>query len=845
MYTPANKGLRGIVQDGGAYISNMANPSTLLISSISKETLSTISWMANMSSIANISSYDEISNLSISQISTLIAAVTQQISNENTNIINNQSEIAQIQSQIDAIPDGYQAQYDAANQEYINTQRAYELAQAVLVADQLALRQKMDELEYLSSLSSMYTSSLEGYAREYSSIWDSIQVNNDIMAKEDAEYQSRLRAYLQYIDNYNVASYNLESTLHALNLNSSILSTATYDYYTTSTAYGLLLDDYINFSTNNLSISQYLFTTANKHLSGLLDLQSTQLGQYLSTSTALHLANMNVASAQATLDYRNALSKELSSIVDYNRIQEQLRNLLNNRRRVQTGGNTTTNNSISDSDTSFDYNDIPFDLDYFRTQTAPAGQELEYNTLYIMLSTLSTTMYTTSKQRELSEVNQSDVQLVTLKAVLDVADYNISQAEHTYYLAQLNQSSVISTMSGLSTRIGIADIMEDNYLSTLSSLSTIYYNDLSTYNGIQDSISTYIYTQNLLSSFLRSTLLTLLMLSEQSTINAMSIAIYTQSYIGYSTLEGIAQSSIDGYSSIKGYTLSTMAGLDGEIGGLNGLVGSQFTELTANAETYYNNVITDLNNELDAYKYGIQEWNSFIGYIASELLIQKLNLYTAIDSITFRLQTNITSEQQALLVSQRNSYGTLQTNIQSIIDTLNVLDVRFANILTEIEDERTDKTSFVNTRSILTAHEINVFKNPSQYSVVQEQYIYQMANLNTRVNSINSHILQRNQMITALYEIINPQLTIIEGLNILSYTLPDPIQTTVPPFNLDKTEYQLLPQLNYGLNPTMYPLILTNIVPNTITDVSILPNGLFYIENNPTLQTTTLTSPST
>jgi hypothetical protein len=274
--------------------------------------------------------------------------------------------------------------------------------------------------------------------------------------------------------------------------------------------------------------------------------------------------------------------------------------------------------------------------------------------------------------------------------------------------------------------------------------------------------------------------------------------------------------------------LSTLYGLDDEIAGLGVTVGGQFADLTNNSATFYQNVITDLNNDIDAYKYGLQEWNSFIGYLASELLIQKLNLYTAIDSITFALQGNITQEQQSILVGQRNRYGTLQTNIQGIINILNSLDTKFAILLQVVESERQDKLAFVNTRSILTGYEIQVLQDNTQYNVVQAQYIFQLANLNTRVQSINTNILQRNQQLTDLFNIINPQIAILNGLNIMSYTLPDPLDTNTGPFNTDKTEYELLHQLNYGLNQAMYPLVLTSLVPSTISDTSILPSNLFY-----------------
>lgn len=763
MFTPSKK-----KQKGGAYITSTVDPSTLTTASVTSSTIST---------------YGDIASLSISQISALIDTVTAQITIESATIVSTQTQITSIQTDIDRMPGGYQDVYDIANREYISVSTAYYSANGILERDRSTLSSMLDNLDRLSTLSSIYTSSLHGYETEYSTIWDNIQINNSTIASEDAAYQERLRNYMSYEVRYSTAVRKLDSTIAALAHNSSILSTATHDYLSTSTMYSALLEDYLRFSTINLSVSQYNYTSTNKYLSSVLDIQSTQLGKYMSTSTAYYIANLNVSTAQGIYDYRNALSIEQSTIIKYNDIENQLDQIL--------GGSGS------------------HPINYYATQRPPAGQELAYSTLYVMLSSLSNAVFSTTQVRERMEINQSTIFQNNLMSILNASDEVITQAQSTYNAALQNRSSVISTMSGLSTRIGLAELAEQRYASTLSTVSSTYALDISTYNGIMRSISTYYDNQSTLSSYLLSTLLTLSMLSTQSTLYNISAATYTQSYLAYSTTQGISQSSINGYSTIAGTMLSSVIGLDSEIATLSATVGSQFTDLNGKAATYYANVRTDLNNELDAYKYGVQEWNSFIGYICSELLIQKLNLYTSIDSVTFTLQTNITQSTMTGLIDVKQGYITKQQTIQNIIDTVNNLDTKFATLLEVVETERRDKMSFVNTRSILTGYEINVLKDETHKSIVQSAYINQLGALNSRVNSINQDILQRNQQMGALYSIINPQMAIINGLNIISYVLPDPLDTNTGPFNIDMTQYQLLAQLDYGLNPAFYPLVLT------------------------------------
>jgi hypothetical protein len=789
MYGPLKKN----IQSGGDYITTTYDTNSIsaesTISSISQSTF------AEITRLSNVSTFNELATLSIEQIAALIAALNTQIGVENTNITANQSEIALIQANINRVPGGFQSEYDKANEEYISVKRAYDTATAILEYDQSTLSTKLIELDNLSSLSSFYTSSLEGYQEQYSSLWTTIQLNNSTIDGNESEYQRKLREYTAYEINYSIAVHNLQSSIDSLNLYSSMLSTDTYHYHSTSTVYGNLLNEYIYFSTHNLSTSRYLFMSTNNYLSSLLANQSTQLDKYLSTSTALNIANLQLTAAQAKYDYDNAVAIETSSIISYNSVESQIRALIENT-TVQVGD--------------------AYDIDYYRNYTPPPGQELTYSTLFVLLSTMSISMYSTSQNRHMLEQNHDLIEADTLRSILEILDDNISTARYTYNLELRNQSSVISTISGLSTRIAYTNRAEQEWYSTLSSLSTAYLDELSTYNGIKASISSYIHVQDRLSSYLRSTNTTISLLTGQSSLYSISAASYMEKYLQYSTLEAAAESSIIGYAGIRLGINSTIAGLNSQIGIYTAAVSTEFIELLANTNIYYTNLKNDFNNELDAYKYGIQEWDSFIGYICSELLINKVNLYTAIDSITFSLQDNITPERRDELNTTRSTYITRQTVIQDIINVLNVLDLKFARVLELVETERRNKELFVDTRSILTVHDIAVFREPLQKSVVQNDYINQLGNLNSRVNSINSNILQRNQLLSDLYGIINPQIEILNGLSLFQYVLPDPVTTNAGPFNLDKSAYEIRAQLDYGLNSELYPLVY-NVPINTTT----------------------------
>jgi hypothetical protein len=829
MYNPKKKGGRvnaakaNTIQTGGDYITSTVDPTTLSVSSISETTVSTIKSMAGLTSA------DEISQLTISQISSLIGAVTTQIGSENAQIIQNQQDILSIQAQINN-PGGLQESYDTANEQYISVLKAYNYATEKLAYDQSIMTADMLELERLNALSAMYMSSVDGYNEQYSTIWSSIQGNNRQIALDSATYIAELNAYNTSRDNYSRALSSLISTNDALISESSLLSVAKHEYFLTSTTYGKLLDDYIHFSTHKLSISHAYYLSTNNYLCSLMDLHKTRFSQYLSTSTAFGIANMNVDAAQAAVDYRHAIVTEICTIVSYNNTEYALASIVDadvyRKKEVEVipdilkagihEGKPRTASEPPGTNTQ-EGGAVPVgnSIEYYATNAIPIkGRELEYQTLYVLLSTLSTNLFSTTQARINAEKNQSNIETVTLLAILQAADADIAAAQLAFDTAQTNERNVISTIDGLSTRIGNAYISEKYYMSTLNSLSSLYEDDQKRYNNYISTINGYGVVESTLSSFLRSTMNTVDFLSIQSYLYNISIAIFQEAYDLYLSMEGVTQSSINGYSTIKGYMNSTIIGLTAEIGtpysGLTQEINSQLVALNTNADIFYANKVDQYNNQMDEYKYGIQEWNSFIGYIVSQLLTKKLNYYTDIDSITFSLNAgNLTQDEISRLNQNKVQFTTNQSNIQSIINALNPIEQQFATVAQTVETMRTNIMYFINTRSVLTKYEIQVENNPNKLPEIQTDYINKLGDLNIRCMSINTDINTFNTQMGAIYtNYITPQMSLVAALNILSYTQPDLVPTNLGPFNLDLTEFQLLAPLNYSLNVLNYPLVL-------------------------------------
>jgi hypothetical protein len=436
---------------------------------------------------------------------------------------------------------------------------------------------------------------------------------------------------------------------------------------------------------------------------------------------------------------------------------------------------------------------------------------------------------TTNLNKEITSINilSHDFSTITSK-------YNIASTTYGNDLSELNRlssilsiatqssnkpiiSTTISTIHTLSTNTSYDLINFAEIYSTLKSISSQQVNSQNNYNNLSDMIHRYSSIGEVLASEYGSTLLNISNLLYKSTLYNQSIAMYISSYYFYSTIEAIAELSIMTYSTLIGYNKSTMLGYQGTIDILTGQLVSEYNDLNKQAGEYYKQKHEQLNNEINEFKYGIQEWNSFVGYVIAELITYKLNLYTQIDYITFHLQQNLTTDQINTDSNRRSELTTLQSNIQKIVDLLNPLDTEFNNVLINLDSEVENKTTFIDTRSTLTAYEIKALQVSSlQYSdEFKSAYIDAFNRLNTCVLNIEPQISGRiNAYRETIDSVLDAQLPMIsnlnlDGQNIFSYIIqPDPIDTNVITFTSRKNEFILLSTIDYGLDPVQYNSVL-------------------------------------
>jgi len=778
-----------INQSGGAYIDPSISKANLaLVSSISQSTLSTLLILANKSSM-NLSSFSQVAQLNILQISSLIAAVGTQIASEQRIISDNQSQIQTLNNQIGAIgiTGSLTDNYNLTQQQYNSVLTAYSNASTALANDNIQLSTYMNQLSTQYGLSSFYNMSIMTLARQYSSLYNSTFYNSSTIDGLNAIYNAQMSTYMINANNYSTSQGQYASTLYALNYNSTILSTAMYDYYSTSTAYGNLYNDYVNYSVITLSTAQGQYLSSSTFLGYLNALSTQQLMQYVSSSTALAIANTQVRAAQAIVDYDNAVIRQVStlSLIEYKTIQ------------INQFTSTVASAQPVPVDPMYVMYGLPVPAipTYIvgTNLTTLNGQLTDYYNLSIAYN--QSTIYANALK---TTVSSTAAEALTMQ--MNIADYNISTAQYNLYIAQLIQYNDISTYNALSSQLAYYSTIQQNEISTLKGLSSIELQEISTLGWLNDQITAYQRQYSSINYYLMSTVYNISYLNQQSSIYNYSVAKYYSSYLFYQNLESIAQNAVNDYTNRIAINNSTIAGLQTQAGTTGQTLGQQYVTLRNQSDSFYSNQLLALGNDLDQYMYTVQEWNSFIGYLTSELLIYKLNLYTQIDAITFDLQ-NPVGQQQPNDIVNRNNLVDLQTKIQGVIDALNPLDTQFNTLLQYVGTERTKKTDFIATRKALTLNEITYLQTPSTTTLnsLQTSYLSQLQTLQGLVVDINSNIYNRNTTAqTLMNTTITPQLQNLNALKtpsgnqILSYTTPPTINLNLQAFNLLKQDYIIL-----------------------------------------------------
>lgn len=663
------------------------------------------SSVANIISIAKLSSVADVTRLTVEQITNLIAGIDTQITANSTEIARLTSEIATLDNSIWKTPDGLHQQFATADFIYTSTLEEFIRVSTNAQTTQETLDGQQQELSTLKTNRDHLLSSLEGYQRNYSSVLSTYKDNKRLLEEEEAKFSTLWGEYLIQSSAYQVAKADYDKTQAAINSYTEQLSTLSTTYKTTADDYSTILRDFINYSTVTIPNAQDAASSTLSTYMRLVGRRDELLSTITGGSTAMRLAEYQLEVAKANELYSQSLANEtqcgnqvLSLTATMNQTVDQVQKL------------TISTQIVSTSDVCNQYRQSSL---YYK------------NNLSSLLSS------------------------VLIKLMVE-AEQNISTAYFAWLAAQQYEKGVESTISGITRRIDNSYPKENELRSTISSLSSIYRGYVSTKEYYDGQLSTYTETEKSLSSQLRTTLLNIKTYIEMSTLWGLSSIYFMSTVDGWSTIERLAQSSLDGYIKQKGQLESQLGIIGGEINALNLSIGAEFSNLDRNASTFYARKRNELLAEVDEFRYAAREYNSYLGVLTSELLIQKLNLFDQVDILTFQIQSTIAANDLATkttLETKRSLISGDQITLQAIADRINPLEVKFNSLDILFQDERTYKETFIQKRSTLHVYERNALSTPTLSTTFKVGYLATWSDLEGAVTTINTKIDARNTLL--------------------------------------------------------------------------------------------------
>jgi hypothetical protein len=336
--------------------------------------------------------------------------------------------------------------------------------------------------------------------------------------------------------------------------------------------------------------------------------------------------------------------------------------------------------------------------------------------------------------------------------------------------------------------------LNSNDLSTVNTLSSIYMSDLSTTYILSSIVGDNLYNQSILRPYIQSTL---------DSINSLAVisTIYGSPELDdyYSTIRANTRSTIESYSERKNELKSVIRTYRERHFIAQNATQGEYALLNQQITTFYAKAFKNVQNNLLSYQYQIQEWSAFIGYIVTQLLIQKSYIALEINGIS--VISNIGN------VKSLSDLYVLQTKIQGIINSLNLLDLSFNEIIGICSDEMTERENYIIARNNSTNLEGSVLVNMSTYTDVHELYSTYQSQATQSATNINTYQSQRLAAMAKIMDIINPQLGSINNLIqagsiTITFALPDDVSTDNTPFAIDPTVYQILPELGSNLPTT-------------------------------------------
>lgn len=365
---------------------------------------------------------------------------------------------------------------------------------------------------------------------------------------------------------------------------------------------------------------------------------------------------------------------------------------------------------------------------------------------------------------------------------------------------QTNDSSLSSELGNyrrLSTTMGS---LVNDYMIKFSTLQTttdpVMERTLST--AIADNLT----EQIPISTTIQSTLQTISTMSFLSTNYQDDLNNYGTDSL-YSALRNRVFSTIEQLWAEQRRITSSISNFDRTIFLLQQNTLQEFTQLGGQINTFYTDKTTQIQNQILKIKYSVQEWESFFGYVTSQCMITKLQVYNTIDLLTYQIQQTPDSSKSAAI----NQYSTDQATMQLIIDALNPLIANISDIYQTITTELGLRATFIGNYQQKTMMELNVFSSPGSKASYSTTYPALLNTIAENITNINASIGLRSGKIQTLmmtFDTINANIQILRGANTntypnLAFLPPDRIVAEVP-FGLNMSEFEIP-----GLNALTFP----------------------------------------
>lgn len=411
----------------------------------------------------------------------------------------------------------------------------------------------------------------------------------------------------------------------------------------------------------------------------------------------------------------------------------------------------------------------------------------------------------------------------TKLGLIDAASHRLSSFYSTLSSIIIQEGYDISTMNGYATeystfltKIGLNDGALGGQISLYNSLSTTrdsYVSDymikatslqsatnpttmstLSTTMGIDTSQS------NTYSTLIQSTLYNISTMSFLSTSYQDQSNSYSTDPL-YNSIRDRLFDPVTGLLAEQARIVSSISEYENKLFWLNQSTTTEYSKLNSGIGTFYTKKLTQIQNQVLATQYSVQEWESFIGYVTTQLALEKLQLYNSIDLLNYQNQQSPDPAKVALAGTQQGH----QTSMQSIIDSLNPLPAKISNIYQNITAELQLRSTFIGNKRALAAIEVNVFSSPSLKESYRTAYVPLAGTLAQNASDIVTSQNARVSLIqgtNSLMSIFNAQWPNIQNLrNYITFIQPNPIYpaglTSEVPFNSDPTEFNVFTPLNY------------------------------------------------